>query len=63
MRNAAGAVTSDLLDTDVTDLAAANLLAAGLTTDLSMLNQPCLVIRAPDLAPGGPGPTALEKMS
>ena len=63
VRNAAGAVTSDILDTDVTNLAAANLLAAGLTTDLSMLNQPCLVIRAPDLDPGGPGPTAPEEMS
>jgi hypothetical protein len=49
-RQTSGTITSDVLDTEVTNLAAANLLAAGLTTDLGMLHQACLVIRAPELA-------------
>jgi hypothetical protein len=34
---------------NVVNLAAAALLAAGLTDDVGLLRQPCVVVRAPDL--------------
>lgn len=52
-RLAAGPVASDIEDTQVVSLVGAAVLAAGLTDDLSLLRQPCPVIRVPDL-PGKP---------
>lgn len=52
-RLVAGAVHSDIDDTSgsVVNLVAAGLLASGLTTNTSLLSQPCVVVRAPDLVP------------
>jgi hypothetical protein len=53
-RFAAGSIVSDIADEEVLNVAAAALLAAGLTDDVSLLTRPCIVVRAPDL------PGALE---
>lgn len=55
VRWAAGAVTSDVDDGEVLNLAAAALLAAGLTDDVTLLKQPCVVVRAPDYVAGPVG--------
>ncbi|MCE5292440.1 MAG: hypothetical protein LLG14_24845 [Nocardiaceae bacterium] len=46
-RATTGTIHTDIVDADVLNLAAAALLAAGLTTDLSLLSQPCVVVRPP----------------
>jgi hypothetical protein len=42
-----GAVTTDIADTSVLNLAAAGLIAAGFTDDPSVLTAPCVVVRPP----------------
>jgi hypothetical protein len=51
-RFASGLMTSDVDDVDVLNLAAAALLATGLTDDIALLTQPCAVVRAPDFVAG-----------
>jgi hypothetical protein len=50
-RLATGVVASDIDDSPgcFLNVAAAGLLAAGLTMDVTLLRQPCVVVRAPDL--------------
>jgi len=48
-RLSAGSVHSDIEDTSVLNLAAAGLLAAGLTDDIGLLSQPCVAVKAPEL--------------
>jgi hypothetical protein len=47
-RAATGAVSSDVEDVDVLNLAGAALVAAGLTDNVALLTEPCVVVRAPD---------------
>jgi hypothetical protein len=44
-----GDVTTDVHDTSVLNLAAAGLLASGLSIDLAHLRTPCVVVKPPDL--------------
>ena len=46
-RLALGHVHSDVEDLNVLNLAAAGLLAAGLTADVELLTQPCVVVKPP----------------
>jgi len=43
------AMSSDIADSRVTSIAGLALLVAGLSTDVGLLTQPCVVVRAPDL--------------
>lgn len=47
-RHRTGVVASDVQDTEVSNLVAANLLASGLSPDIALLHRPCLVVRSPD---------------
>lgn len=48
-RLAEGDVLSDIDEPNVLNLAGAALLASGLTEDVALLTQACVVVRAPDL--------------
>ncbi len=47
-----GAVSTDIRDESVLNLAAASVLASGLSSDINLLLTPCIVVKPPDL--GGP---------
>jgi hypothetical protein len=47
-RLAAGIVDSDIDDRAVLNLVAAGIIAAGLTDDVELLKQPCVVVKAPN---------------
>ncbi len=46
-----GVMTSDADDVDVLNLAAAALLTVGLSQDVALLTQTCVVVRAPEYQP------------
>ena len=48
-RLAAGTVDSDIDEPKVLNLAAGGLLATGLANDITLLRQPCVVVKAPEL--------------
>lgn len=53
-RIAVGSVSSDVDEPDVLNLAAAGLLASGLTADVALLTKPCVVVKAPPYLPAAP---------
>jgi hypothetical protein len=53
-RLAEGSVDSDIVESDVLSLAGAALLSAGLSDDVALLRESCIVVRAPDFVPATP---------
>jgi hypothetical protein len=47
-RAATGAMWSDVDEAAVLNLAAAGLIAAGLSSDIGLLRMPCVVVKPPD---------------